>query len=336
MACESMVRRTRPKENVKSESRTRTKGSTMHRAILVLLSLMGAVLLAQHADADRLRDLIQAVPQLPVDRFELTVHPPLPLEEIAAVTADQQGNLYVLHRPANGNPVVVLDAQGTLLRSWGQGMFKIPHGIRIDPGGNVWTVDANTSMVYKFTPAGEKLLAISVGDVPDPCRAFCGATDVAFAQNGHVLVSDGYRNARVIEYDAGGRKVRAWGKHGSGPGEFQVVHAIAVGPQGHVYVADRENGRLQWFDPQGQCLGQWTYDGQLFTVAFSPAGELYVSTHLKGVSWDTAFTVLHIDPASGTMLGRLDVRAHELTIAPDGALLPATLSSQLLVFRLRN
>ena len=230
----------------------------MHRATLVFLSLIGASLLAQHSDADPLRDLIQAVPHLPVDRFELTVHPPLPLERISAVTADKQGNL---------------------LRSWGQGMFKIPHGIRLDPDGNVWTVDANTSMVYKFTPEGQQLLAISVGDVPEPCRNFCGATDVAFAPNRHVLVSDGYRNSRVIEYDAGGSKVRAWGKHGSGPGEFQVVHAIAVSPQGHVYVADRENGRLQWFDPQGQFLGQWTYGGQLFTVAFSPAGDLYVSAH---------------------------------------------------------
>jgi len=308
----------------------------MNRATLVFLSLIGASLLAQHSDADRLRDLIQAVPQLPVDRFELKVHPPLPLERISAVTADKQGNLYVLHRPANGNPIVVLDAQGNLLRSWGKGMFKIPHGIRIDPSGNVWTVDANTSMVYKFTPEGEKLLEISVGDVPDPSRDFCGATDIAFAQNGQVFVSDGYCNARVIEYDAGGSKVREWGTRGSGPGEFHVVHAIAVGPQGHVYVADRENGRLQWFDPQGKFLGQWTYGGQLFTVAFSQAGELYVSTHPRGMSWDTEFNVINIDPASGTMLRRLEVPAHELTIAPDGTLLPATLSSQLLLFRLRK
>jgi len=301
---------------------TKQASSTMYRATLVFLALIGVS--------------CTAVPLLPVDRFELTVHPPLLLESISAVTADQRGNLYVLHRPATGNPVVMLDAQGHLLRSWGQGLFKLPHGIRLDPDGNVWTVDAHTSMVYKFTPEGQLLLAINVGEVPDPSRDFCGATDVAFAPNGHVFVADGYCNARVIEYDAGGRKVRAWGKRGSGPGEFQVVHAIAVGPQGHVYVADRENGRLQWFDPQGTFLGQWSYGGQLFTVAFSPAGDLYVSTHPKRVSWDTAFIVLKIDPASGTRLGRVEVRAHELTIAPDGTLLPATLSSQLLVLRLRQ
>lgn len=308
----------------------------MNRAALILLSIIGASLLAQHSDSDRLRDLIKAVPQLPVDRFELKLNPPLPLEGISAVAADKQGNIYVIHRPANGNPVVVLNSKGNLLRSWGKGMFKIPHGIRIDPGGNVWTVDASTSMVYKFTPEGKKLLEISVGDVPDPSQDFCGATDVAFAQNGHVFVSDGYCNARVIEYDAGGKKVREWGKRGSGPGEFNVVHSIAVGPQGYIYVADRENGRLQWFDPQGKFLGQWTYGGQLYTVAFSQAGELYVSTHTMGVSLDTEFNVVKIDPASGKMLGRFEVRAHELAVAPDGTLLPATRGSQLLLFQLRK
>lgn len=308
----------------------------MNRAALILLSIIGAALLAQHSDSDRLRDLIKAVPQLPVDRFELKLNPPLPLEGISAVAADKQGNIYVIHRPANGNPVVVLNSKGNLLRSWGKGMFKIPHGIRIDPGGNVWTVDASTSMVYKFTPEGKKLLEISVGDVPDPSQDFCGATDVAFAQNGHVFVSDGYCNARVIEYDAGGKKVREWGKRGSGPGEFNVVHSIAVGPQGYIYVADRENGRLQWFDPQGKFLGQWTYGGQLYTVAFSQAGELYVSTHTMGVSLDTEFNVVKIDPASGKMLGRFEVRAHELAVAPDGTLLPATRGSQLLLFQLRK
>ena len=71
-------------------------------------------------------------------------------------------------------------------------------------------------------------------------------------------------------------------------------------------------------------------------MAFSQAGDLYVSTHPRGVSWDTEFNVINIDPASGKMLGRLEVRAHELAIAPDGALLPATLSNQLLRFRLRQ
>jgi hypothetical protein len=94
-------------------------------------------------------------------------------------------------------------------------LFTTPHGIRIDPAGHVWTVDAHTSMVYKFTPEGKKLLEISVGDIPDKTKEFCGATDIAFARTGHVFVADGYCNARVIEYDVAGRKIREWGKHGT-------------------------------------------------------------------------------------------------------------------------
>ncbi len=76
--------------------------------------------------------------------------------------------------------------------------------------------------------------------------------------------------------------------------------------------------------------------GQLYTVAFSKGGELYISTHPKGVSLDKVSNVIKIDPANGKMLGRFEVRAHELSIAPDGALLPATRNSQLLLFRLRK
>ena len=200
----------------------------------------------------------------------------------------------------------------------------------------LWTVDANTSMVYKFSSRGQKLLEISVGDVPDPSRDFCGATDVAFARNGRIFVTDGYCNARVIEYDSTGRKVRQWGRRGTGPGEFDVVHAIAVGPQGNLYVADRENGRLQWFDLDGEFLGQWKFGGQLYNVAFNAAGEMYVSTHPKGVPLDDEFSVVRVDPAIGKMLGRVQVRSHELAIGPDGALFPATRGGQLLLFRPRR
>jgi DNA-binding beta-propeller fold protein YncE len=308
----------------------------MKHATIVILSLAGVSLLPQDPDSDLLRRLTRPVPQLPVARLELKTSPLVTFEGISAVTADEQGTLYVLHRPADGDPVVVLDPQGKVLRSWGKGMFKIPHSIRIDAEGHVWTVDASTSLVYEFTPAGRKILQISVGDVPDSTEDFCGATDVAFGPNGRVFVSDGYCNGRVIEYDAGGTKVRQWGRPGTGPGEFNVPHAIAIGPQGNLYVADRENGRLQWFDLDGKFLGQWKFGGQLYNLAFSEAGELYVSTHPKDVPLDSESNVVKLDPVSGRMLGRIQVRAHELAVGPGGTLLPATRSGALLLFRLRK
>lgn len=89
----------------------------MNRATLVILSLLGVSLLAQDPDSDLLRSLTKSVPQLPVDRVELKTSPPMTFEGISAVTADKQGNIYVIHRPADGDPVVVLDPQGEVLRS---------------------------------------------------------------------------------------------------------------------------------------------------------------------------------------------------------------------------
>ena len=306
------------------------------RIAALLMFCAAAPLLGQDKDSDHLRSLLGGIPQLPVERIELKVTPPMTFTGISAVRADKRGRFYVIHRPTDGDPIVVLDPKGNFIRSWGKGMFQVPHGIRIDPTGNVWTVDATTSMVYKFTPDGKKLLEIAVGGVPDKSKEFCGATDVAFAKSGHVFVSDGYCNARVIEYDAAGKKVREWGKHGTGPGEFNVVHAIAIGPQGNLYVADRENGRLQWFDQQGRFRGEWKFGGQFYTVAFSHQGEVYAATHPKGVSLDEEFHVVKIDLASGKLLGKFSVRSHELGIAPDGTLLPATRGNQLVLLKPRQ
>jgi hypothetical protein len=204
----------------------------------------------QRADTEALRALTNSIPRLPVERIELKVNPPMTLVGYSAAAADKRGNIYVIHRPTDPNvdPVIVLDAKGKLLRSWGKGMYTMPHSIRIDPEGNVWTVDARTSMIFKFTSEGKKLLEISVGDIPDASRAFCGATDVTFATDGHVYVSDGYCNARFLEYSADGKKLREWGKIATvplqafrtrpdktGPGEFDIAHDISLGHDGILY-----------------------------------------------------------------------------------------------------
>jgi DNA-binding beta-propeller fold protein YncE len=292
----------------------------------------------QKADSEALRALANSVPLLPVERIELKVNPPMTLEGYSAAGADKRGNIYVIHRPADPNvdPVVVLDSKGNFLRSWGKGMYTMPHSIRIDPTGNVWTVDARTSMIFKFTPEGKKLLEISVGDIPDASQAFCGATDVAFAENGHIYVSDGYCNARFLEYSASGKKLHEWGKiatvplktfrarpNKTGRGEFNLAHDISVDSDGILYVADRENGRLQWFDKDGKYLGEKKFGGQLFSVAHSPSGDLYVGTHPRDAATfvDDSF-IFKFDPVSGKILGKIEAPAHQLSVAPDGTLLP--------------
>ena len=305
----------------------------MRLAAIVLLASIAPSLAAQDTDRDRFRDRLEGVPQLAMDRVELHADPALTFEGISAVSIDAQSNVYVLDRPSAGDPVVVLDPGGRLLRSWGKDVFGIPHGIRVDPAGNVWTVDANTSSVYKFTPEGSLLLEIQIA-LPDSERRFCGATDITFAPDGHVLVADGYCNGRVLEFDAAGQQVREWGTRGTEPGQFVVVHSIAVGPRGRVYVADRENGRLQSFDREGRLLHTWTYARQLFSVAFSPAGELYICVSLGGEP-EEAY-LIKVDPDTGEMLGRLDGYGHELAFSPDGTLWPASSTPELVLYRPRR
>lgn len=282
----------------------------------------------RNSDAEALRALAARTPTLPFQPVEVKIMPAQRLGAISACVADGDGDIYVYHRPRKDtlpDPIIVIDANGKLLRSFGKGMDPMPHGIEIDPDGNLWTVDANSSMVRKLTPHGDVLLEVSVGDIPSPDKLFCGAIGVAFRDDGHFYVGDGYCNARVVEYAADGRKVREWGRKGGGPGEFNLVHDISAAPDGTIYVADRENGRAQWFDPDGRYLGEKHFGGQLFSVAVAPDGMVYAGAHDRGtVGTRGTSNIYKFDPATGNVIGRLEIFAHQLTVGPDGALYPGT------------
>jgi DNA-binding beta-propeller fold protein YncE len=297
------------------------------------LLVLAPALLAQSNSDFALRALAEAAPRLPLQRTELSIDPPLAADQlVSSVAVDSHGNIYLVQRGVP-NPVVVTDGKGKVLHSWGEGLFKLPHGIRVDPTGNVWTIDANSSMVYKFTPEGKKLLEISVGGQPAGKNQFVGTTDIAFAKNGHVYISDGYGNARVLEYDAAGHKIGEFGKPGQGPGEFHLPHGIAIGPDGNVYVADRENGRVQWFTPEGKQLGEWTLGGRIFSLAFDAKGGLYVGARQKDAATSVDGWLLKVDRATGKILGRVDAPVHSVAVAADGSLLTGTATGRVLVFR---
>ncbi|MEM6701963.1 MAG: hypothetical protein AAF690_04620 [Acidobacteriota bacterium] len=297
----------------------------LSRAVLLLAVLSAPSPGAVEGDADFL-ERVAAAPELAVESAGLGTG----LTKISAVTVDGQGYFYVLHRPEKGDPVVVLSPEGERLRSWGAGLFKTPHGIRVDPDGKVWTIDSSTSKVSRFTDRGELELEIDI-DVPNPEKDFCGASDIAFPGDGHVLVADGYCNGRVLEFDGRGQKVREWGSRGSGEGQFDVAHSIAVSREGVVYVADRENGRLQRFDRAGRFLGLWNYARQLYGVALGPKGELFISVLMRNPRRPY---VLQIDPETGDILGKIvGPFGHEISVTPSGDLLAAPISPRFLRLR---
>ena len=289
------------------------------------------------ADA-QLRTRIEESPILPFSGVRFAAQPPESGWESGAVSwvaVDSLGTIYEIQRGEKANPIIVLDRYGKILRSWGKGDFKIPHSIRIDPTGNVWTVDAASSTVIKYSPRGKKLITITVGEQPDNGSPFNGTTDVAFGPNGRLFIADGYGNARVLEYTAEGKRVKQWGKPGSGPGEFNLPHAIQVDRQGIIYVADRENGRIEKFDLNGDFLGEFEHLGRIYSFKLTN-GSLWAATGPFDPPPGAPGWIVKLDPRSGRILGHLDIpegrSGHCIELMPSGEPL-VTVGNELLWFK---
>ena len=196
--------------------------------------------------------------------------------EVSAAAVDDDGNIYIFHR--GEEPVMVFSREGKLLRSFGKGLFDSPHGLRIDPEGNLWAADSGSHIVVKLSPQGRVLMVLGRRGQPDLAKErFDRPTDVAFSANGDVYIADGYGNSRVVKYSKDGDYLGEWGKKGVDKGEFNTPHGIITGKAGRVYVADRENFRIQIFDADGKFLEQWKHVGSPFGFAMSDDGFLFMA-----------------------------------------------------------
>jgi DNA-binding beta-propeller fold protein YncE len=180
------------------------------------------------------------------------------LTDVASVGVDSKDNVYAFNRGAH--PMMVFDRDGNFLRSFGEGLFKRAHGLFIDADDNLYCTDDGDHTVRKCTTEGKVLLTIGLPGDPKPFMSgepFNRCTHTALSPSGEIYVSDGYGNARVHKYTPDGRLIRSWGEPGSDPGQFNIVHNIATDADGLVYVADRENHRVQVFDGDGRYQTQW-------------------------------------------------------------------------------
>jgi DNA-binding beta-propeller fold protein YncE len=177
------------------------------------------------------------------------------------VDVDRHGNVYVLHRNES-MPVMMFDSHGKFLRSWGQGMFKTTHFLRVDRFGFIWVTDRGNMQAFKFNSDGKLLMTLGkkgvTGDNTSP-DSFNGMADLAVSRNGDIFIADGEGpNTRVARFSKDGKFIKWWGGKGTDPGQFNVPHSIAIDSKGRVYVADRSNNRIQIFDQVGKFLDQWT------------------------------------------------------------------------------
>jgi DNA-binding beta-propeller fold protein YncE len=180
------------------------------------------------------------------------------LTDVASVAVDSQDRVYVFNRGAH--PMIVFDRYGNFLRSWGEGVFSRAHGLNIGADYNLYCTDDGDHTVRKCTPEGKVLLTIGIPEKPAAFMSgepFHRCTHTALSPQGEIYVSDGYGNARVHKFAPDGKRIKSWGEPGSDPGQFNIVHNIATDADGYVYVADRENHRVQVFDGNGRYEAQW-------------------------------------------------------------------------------
>jgi DNA-binding beta-propeller fold protein YncE len=248
-------------------------------------------------------------PRLPAD---------VKLGAVSAVATDSHGDVLVFHR--GEPPILVFDTSGKLLRSFGKGLFASAHGLRVDRDDNVWVTDNMNHTVLKLSPDGKVLLTLGERNRPgDDERRFNRPTDVAFAPNGDFYVSDGYGNSRVVKFDRDGKFILSWGRKGKADGEFDLPHAVRIDSKGSVYVADRENDRIQVFDPNGKFLRKIKGVAP-FGLFITPDDTLFVADGRANrvVKMNTEGKVLASFGEKGTGPGQFDM-AHAVTVARDGA-----------------
>jgi sugar lactone lactonase YvrE len=219
----------------------------------------------------------------------------------AAVTAVEpapDGTIYVIHRCFANScagrseaPILKYDANGRLLKAFGEGLFVFPHGATVDAAGNLWVTDARGEQgighqVFKFNPDGRVLMTLGQKGVSGSGPAlFDQPTDVVVASSGDIFVTDSHRNGknnRVVRFTKDGRYVKEWGHKGSGRGELSEPHTIAIDSRGRLLVGDRENNRIQIFDQDGRVLDEWRQFGRPSGIFITKDDTIYVADSESG------------------------------------------------------
>ncbi len=198
--------------------------------------------------------------------------------EAAAVAVDSQDRIYVFNR--GDDPMIVLDGDGNYLGSWGEEVFTRAHGLTPGPDDTLYCSDDGGHSVRQCTLEGEVLLTIGVPGRESAYQSglpFNRCTDVALdPKTGDIYVADGYGNSRVHKYSPDGKLLFSWGAPGTDPGEFNIVHNIATDKDGYVYVADRENHRVQIFDSNGKYETQWANMHRPCAITITPEQDVFV------------------------------------------------------------
>lgn len=207
---------------------------------------------------------------------------------MSSVAVDGEDRIFVLHR--GEPPLVAFDKDGNYVRSWGQGLFKVPHGLRVDRDGNIWTTDNGNHVLRKFNREGRLLATLGTeGKAAGGKDGFRAPDDLVFDSRGNIYIADS-GNGRIVKLDPEGAFLLEWGKKGQESGQFATAHGLAIDKLDRIYVADRGNKRVQIFDSEGKHLANWSGFG-------NPFGLIVIGEELLASEGDL-HKIFHLD-ASG-------------------------------------
>jgi DNA-binding beta-propeller fold protein YncE len=194
--------------------------------------------------------------------------------DVGGVCVDAQDRVYVLSRGTH--PITICDRDGNVVSRWGKGLFGRAHGSCAGPENTIVCTDDRKHTVRRFTPDGTVLMTLGTEDKPSDTGyreardlferiasithgggPFNRPTGVALSPTGEIYISDGYGNAQVHRFSATGEYRSSWGGPGPGPSQFRLPHNLWVDKWSRVWVADRENSRLQIFREDGKFITQW-------------------------------------------------------------------------------
>ncbi len=214
--------------------------------------------------------------------------------DVPGVTVGPDDRVYLLTRgncPRSADhPVIVLEPDGTFVRSFGDGLFEFTHAIAFGVDGLLYCTDVGGHRIHVFTPEGDLVRSIAgpvspsdtgyTTDFRTIVRAagpFNQPTKMVTAANGDLFASDGYGNARIHHFSPTGELQRSWGAPGAEHGAFNIPHSVLVLPDERVLVCDRENNRIQIFDLLGSYLGEWADLARPDDVCMDNDGHIYVA-----------------------------------------------------------
>jgi sugar lactone lactonase YvrE len=240
--------------------------------------------------------------------------------ETSGVAVNSKKHVFVFQRANTNGPafgasaaqLLEFDQTGKFVREIGKGLYAwaYAHDVRVDKDDNIWAIDKGSDMIVKFNPAGRVTMVFGrkkeASDEAEPWTRvtpprpaidgqFRQPTDVTWDAQGNTYISDGYINSRVAKYDKNGDWVKTWGQPGNKPGEFNIPHGIAADNAGNIYVADRQNKRIQVFDTDGKYLREMRIDvpapsgAQPWMATVAPGLEP-APNHTPGSPWTVCIT----------------------------------------------